>query len=162
VSETSSVLIICYGNPLRSDDGVAWHAARKLEQTLAEHEAEVVCIHQLVPELAETASRFSNVIFVDAAAPATAAQRPTGHIKIEELPRIGQEKTLGSSHSLSPFTVVSMAAQFYGTKLRAFTVTVTGEHFEHGESLSVPVAAALPDLVAQIESLARSCAKENS
>ena len=60
------VLVIAYGNPIRSDDGVAWHAAEEIRRKL-ESLVEVICVHQLTPELAEEISRVSTVIFVDAA-----------------------------------------------------------------------------------------------
>ena len=61
------LLIVAYGNPLRSDDGVAWRAAAALPETFLPEEAEIVTVHQLGPELAESASRSECVIFVDAA-----------------------------------------------------------------------------------------------
>lgn len=150
------LLIISYGNPVRSDDGVAWHAAKLLEGKFAASEAEILCIHQLVPELAETASLFGTVIFVDAEVRASLESAAPGHIRIAEITQTAREKeTVHASHALSPFTVIGMAVQFYGARLNAFTVTVTGQEFEHGESLSAPVAAALPELVRKIESLAR-------
>src|ERR1700758_3673560 len=76
-------LIIAYGNPLRSDDGVAWRAAEALRQKFSPAEVEIACLHQLAPELAETVSRFACVIFVDAAS-APHAGRP-GEIRVEEL-----------------------------------------------------------------------------
>jgi hypothetical protein len=59
------VLVIACGNPLRSDDGVAWLAAEQLRQTL-QPPAKVICVHQLTPELAEEASRAEIVFFIDA------------------------------------------------------------------------------------------------
>jgi hydrogenase maturation protease len=60
------VLIIAYGNPLRSDDGVAWQAAETLRRKLPSAQAEITCVHQLTPELAERLSRSQSVIFLDA------------------------------------------------------------------------------------------------
>jgi hydrogenase maturation protease len=59
------VLIVGYGNPLRGDDGLGWHAAEALRAALPE--AEILAVHQLTPELAEDASRAELVIFLDAA-----------------------------------------------------------------------------------------------
>ena len=61
------VLIVAYGNPMRSDDGLAWHAADKLEGKYSPSEVEILRVHQLAPELAENVSRSEAVIFVDAA-----------------------------------------------------------------------------------------------
>ncbi|MGB8062702.1 MAG: hydrogenase maturation protease [Candidatus Sulfotelmatobacter sp.] len=147
------VLIIAYGNPLRSDDGVAWHAVEALQQKFSPAEIEIACLHQLSPELAETLSRFRFVIFVDA------ASSPEGHpgeIRVEDLG--GKDPADSGSpffHALSPNAVIRLAETLYGAKPRAFALTVAGQNFDHGESLSPAVAAALPHLVARIEALAR-------
>ena len=60
------VLIIAYGNPLRSDDGVGWIVAEELRRRLASPEVEVLQLQQLLPEVAESVSRAETVIFVDA------------------------------------------------------------------------------------------------
>jgi len=150
------VLIIAYGNPLRSDDGVAWRAAEALRQKFSPAEIEIHCLHQLAPELAETVSRFPCVIFVDAA-----SSRDTGNpgeIRVEELS--GKDPADSGSpffHALSPLTIIRLAERLYGAKPRTFSVTVTGQNFDHGEALSPAVAAALPDLVARIQALVRDC-----
>ena len=60
------VLIVAYGNPLRSDDGVGWVVAEELRRRLASPEVEVLRLQQLLPEVAESLSRADAVIFVDA------------------------------------------------------------------------------------------------
>jgi hydrogenase maturation protease len=145
-------LIIAYGNPLRSDDGVAWRAAEVLRQKFSPAEVEIACLHQLAPELAETVSRFPCVIFVDAASSPHAGH--PGEIRVQELSRKDSSDS-GSplSHALSPNAVMRLSDTLYDAKPRAFAVTVSGQNFDHGESLSSAVAAALPDLVAQIQGL---------
>src|SRR5579862_9528285 len=54
----AKILIIAYGNPLRCDDGIAWRAADALAQKLSDSDVEIVRLHQLAPELAETISHF--------------------------------------------------------------------------------------------------------
>ncbi len=147
------VLIIAYGNPLRSDDGVAWHAAEALRQEFSPAEVEIACLHQLAPELAETVSWFPCVIFVDAASP------PEGHPGEIRVEKPGGKDSAESGgpffHALSPHAVVRLAEKLYGAKPRAFSVAMAGQNFDHGESLSPAVASALPDLVARIEALVR-------
>ena len=53
------VLILGYGNPLRSDDGLGWQVAVQLFRTNTSPEVLVLPCHQLTPELAEPISRFS-------------------------------------------------------------------------------------------------------
>ena len=148
------ILIVAYGNPLRSDDGLAWHVADALEDKLFHSDVEILRLHQLGPELAETVSRFRTVIFVDAAVP-TDDGNLAGEISIQEIPRarIEQETASRFSHSLSPVTVVALAMRLYGAAPKLFSATLTGSNFDHGESLSPKVAAALPRLVAGIKDM---------
>lgn len=142
------VLIVAYGNPLRSDDGVAWRAADALEGKFAPAEVETLRLHQLAPEVADTLRRFAAVIFVDAAA--TVHHSP-GEIRCEEI--IASDHENRFTHQLSPPAVLSLAAKLYNAKPRAFSATLVGQCFDHGESLSPAVLAALPSLVTQIETL---------
>jgi hydrogenase maturation protease len=144
------ILIVAYGNPLRCDDGIAWRAADALEGKFAAAEVEILRLHQLAPELAETVSRFGAVIFVDAAA---RSDTSAGEVGCEEIFPSASENRF--THQLSPHTVLSLAAQLYGACPRAFCVTSTGLCFEHGDSLSPEVAASLPGLVSRIEALVR-------
>lgn len=145
------VLIVAYGNPLRCDDGLAWHAADELEHKFPSSEVEIVCTHQLAPEMAETVSRFSAVIFVDAAAADMDGKVQPGQVVCEEVSQPAEQ--VHFSHHLSPAAVVALAKRIYGASLRAFSVTLTGECFDHGESLSPVVAVAIPKLVGRIDTL---------
>ena len=135
---------------MRSDDGLAWHAADELERKLPASEVEILRVHQLAPELAETVSHFAAVIFVDAAA---AENGQPGEVRCEEIREPAGEVRF--SHQLSPSAVFALAGKLYGARPRAFSVTLTGQCFDHGESLSPVVAAALPALVARVEGVAR-------
>jgi hydrogenase maturation protease len=145
-------LIIAYGNPLRSDDGVAWRAAEALRQKFSPPEIEIYCLHQLAPELAETISHLPCVIFLDAASSLDSGH--PGQIRVKELSGKDPADSLGPFfHALSPDAVIRLADTLYGAKPRAFAVTVIGQNFDHGEALSPAVASALPGLVARIEKL---------
>ncbi len=140
------LLIIAYGNPMRSDDGLAWHSAAALERKFSAGQLEIVRTHLLTPELAETVGRCVAVIFVDAAGNGSPGEIRSTQIG---LPHTGPR----FSHQLSPEAVVALARQLFGAKPSAFSVTLTGACFDHGESLSPTVEAALPALVARIEAL---------
>ena len=142
------VLIVAYGNPLRTDDGLAWRAAAALEDKFSCSDVEIVRIHQLTPELAETVSRCEAVIFVDAA---PALNGPPGEIRCAQIRP--SETPSGFSHQLAPEAIVALAHQLFAVRPAAVSVTLTGECFDHGESLSSVIAAALPALVARIETL---------
>lgn len=144
------VLILAYGNPLRSDDGVAWRIADALTGKYSDEEVEIVMLHQLGPELAESIRRTECVIFIDAAA----GPGCPGDVRITEISATGVSSAApGFCHAVSPSHVLTMAAQLYGAQPRAFSTTIVGLGFDHGESLSKPVQAAIPVLIERIEEL---------
>jgi hydrogenase maturation protease len=148
---TPPLLIVAYGNPLRSDDGVAWRVAAALQKIFPPDDAEILTLHQLGPELAESASRRQCVIFVDAAA----GPGHPGEVQAKEvLPSDSDTETSVFCHAMSPSHVLALAAQLYHSRPRAFSASVVGENFNHGESLSPAVEAAVPALLARIEELA--------
>ena len=153
LSTMPRILIIAYGNPMRSDDGLAWRAADELDKKFAGTDVEILRLHQLAPELAETVTRAKAIIFVDAAASNKTNGQPG---EVCSSPVDTPEGPPRFSHQLSPAAVVALARQLYGIDPRAFTVTLTGQNFDHGAALSSVVAAALPALVAQIEALVHS------
>jgi len=149
----SRVLIVAYGNPLRSDDGLAWHAAEQLEGKFPPEEVEILSVQQLGPELAELASHSECTIFLDAA-----DSGEPGDVQVTNLSadRTGPPQPSRFSHALSPATILGMASQLYSGRPQAFLATLCGQHFEHGESLSPVVQATLPTFVARIEELAHT------
>ena len=149
-----SILIVAYGNPLRSDDGVAWRAADALGGKFPESDVEIVCLHQLAPELAETVSHFAKVIFIDAGSEPACVP---GEIRVQQIHDEAGDSTHAApfSHTPAPATVLALASRLYGATPRAFTVTVAGGNFGHGQTLSPAVASALPRVISQIESLVR-------
>ncbi len=142
------VLIVAYGNPLRSDDGVGWVIAEELRSRLASPEVEIVRLQQLLPEVADSVSRTETVIFVDAS-----RDGEPGGIRCQ--PVAPPPARVQFSHQLSPAEVLGLACQLYGDTPRAFCVTLAGESFEQGEGLSQKVAARLPLLVAEVEKLTK-------
>jgi len=142
------VLIIAYGNPLRSDDGVGWVVAEELRRRLASPEVEVLRLQQLLPEVAESLSRADAVIFVDAS-----RDGQPGDVRCQ--PVTPPPAKVQFSHQLSPADVLGLASKLYGATPQAFSVTLTGHCFEHGEQLSERVAARLPHLAAAVEQLTK-------
>ncbi len=144
------VLIVAYGNPLRSDDGVAWQAADLLSEKFSDPDVEILRLHQLAPELAETLGGFERVIFIDAALHGPDI-RP-GAIRVEEINDQTPDMT-SFTHAFSPTKVLALGAELYGVTTRALSVTVQGANFDHGNVLSELVARALPELISTIERL---------
>ncbi len=149
----NSILIVAYGNPLRSDDGVAWKVAEALEGKFPPQQVEILTVHQLAPELADTASLFHGIFFIDAAPPGQTADSTPGQLQIEEIRTqdIDPNQTSRFSHALTPRGVLALTQALYHSFPEAFSITITGQHFDHGESLSPSVATALPELAGRIE-----------
>jgi len=145
------VLIIAFGNPLRCDDSLAWHAADRLAGRFPGEDVDILRTHQLAPDLAETISHCESIIFVDAASVEVPGNGHPGEIREIQVSSAGSTPRL--SHQLSPGALVSLARSLYDATPRAILVTLTGECFDHGESLSPVITAALPVLVARIETL---------
>jgi hydrogenase maturation protease len=141
------VLVIAYGNPLRSDDGVAWQAAEEIRRKLASL-VEVICTHQLMPELAEEASWADTVIFLDAT-----DNGDPGKVVCET---VSAEPTQSRfSHHLTPAQLLGLCDQLYEAKPRAFLISISGECFDHGDGLSPAAKSALPQSVAAVSDLLR-------
>ena len=143
----AQLLILGYGNPLRSDDSVGWKLAEQLWQTISSARVEVLALHQLTPELAEPLSRAEAVFFVDASCdgePGELTSKPV-------LPKSGPVQF---SHELSPEAILGLAWQLYGACPQAFAFTLSGEWFDHGERLSPKVALSLTHLTSLIRQIA--------
>ncbi len=138
--EADAVLVIAWGNPLREDDGLAWHVLeglRRLRPRPGLPPLHLRHAHQLTPELAEAVSHAAGVVFVDACRDG----RP-GEIRCQPvLPAAGSNPL---AHSLSPQGLLLYAEALYGRAPHAVAVSVTGERFGLGDQLSPVVRRALP------------------
>jgi hydrogenase maturation protease len=137
------VVIIGIGNPLRSDDGLGWRVA---DQFSRDRNLQVLKVHQLTPEIAETLRQVDLAIFVDAN-----AQGVPGTLRCERMHVEGAG--LRFSHHLRPTTLLKMAADLYGAKPVAYSVSLAGKSFAHGDSLSPETAEELPRVVAKLREL---------
>lgn len=136
----TNVLIIGYGNRLRSDDGLGPRAGEELSASLLAAEAEILVTHQLTPELAERISHVEAVLFIDAA-----HTGPRGEIRCRELQPYGTLSLF--AHQLTPEALMSLCCQLYGACPRGIEISFRGECFEVGEKLSAEVELALPHLI---------------
>ena len=140
IETPEAVLVIAWGNPLREDDGVAWHVVEGLRRLRPRPGLPALLLrhaHQLTPELAEPLSRASGVVFVDAR-----RDGPPGEVRCEPVvPATGSNPL---AHSLSPQGLLLYAEALYGRAPRAVVVSIAGERFELGEALSSFVRRAVP------------------
>ncbi|HSW41772.1 MAG TPA: hydrogenase maturation protease [Patescibacteria group bacterium] len=155
------VLVVGYGNTLRTDDGVGWHAARLLAGDARLAGAVVLAEHQLAPELALDLSLASLVILLDAS-----AETPAGTVTVRRIAEPGGLTPSGeirpgdpggtpgpTSHHVHPELLLSLALELYGWAPEAVVVSVGIADMSPGDRLTPSVEAALPavaDAVARL------------
>jgi hydrogenase maturation protease len=137
----AGVLVVGYGNPLRGDDGIGWHAARLLATDPRLDGARVLARHQLVPELAVDVSRAALVVLVDAA-----ADGDPGAVSVRRVqPRRTDPATW--SHHLDPESLAGLAKGLYGLVPPIVLVSVAAGSLAAGDRLSGALERALPEVV---------------
>jgi hydrogenase maturation protease len=131
-----SAVVIAYGNPLREDDGVAWIVGERLRQLRPD--VDVLTLHQLTPELAETLSDAQVAVFVDARVGGSAGEVST--CAIEPFAH-----SQAMTHGLGPEALLAYSLHLFGRAPRAYLVTVSGERFGVGCGLSDAATRAVPE-----------------
>ena len=138
----SRIMVVGFGNPLRSDDGFGWRATEELQQIIPGKDVEFVECQQLAPELAQKIAEKELVIFIDADSNGVA-----GEVHCYPVSAPKKDATVTMTHHLDPCALLGLARQLYGKVPEALVVSVTGECFGYGKQLSEPVASSLPGVV---------------
>ncbi len=135
---TNDLIVIGFGNPTRTDDGVGWHVADRIRDDRRFADTTVLAVHQLTPELADDLASARAAVFVDAS-----AGQP-GEVRVEtpEASEVG-----AWTHALDPGALLRLTQQLHGRAPTAMVVTVGGASFEAGTDLSPAVRAAVPAAV---------------
>ena len=136
------VLVIGYGNALRGDDGVGWHAAARLAGDPRLAGAEVLARHQLTPARPTDVAGASLGVVVDARADAGAP----GSVSVRRLRPRG-DAAPGWSHHLDPAALAGLAGALYGAVPPVVLVSVAVASLAGGDRLSPAVQEALPGVV---------------
>jgi len=147
----SVFLVVAYGNPLRGDDGVGWRIAESLPHT---PEREILCVHQLMPELCCRLCSADGVLFLDAGI----GDEP-GQVAVRTLEPDPEAGALG--HSVTAAALLTMTRQIFGRVPPACIETVCARDFSFGFELSPPVEAALPEARRKAESALAGLAGRN-
>lgn len=154
----AKVLVIGFGNPLRSDDSFGIQAVEKLKQAVGGTDIEFIECQQLTPELAEQVSRSELALFVDADMDGVSGTIHSHRILPTQRPSGG---TL--VHHLDPSTLLGLSERIFHRVPEAMLMTVTGECFGYGSQLSPEVAKALPGVVEHMrELIVERCANARS
>ena len=149
------ILILGYGNPLRSDDGLGWHVAVELFRANRSSDVEVLPCHQLTPELADPISKAGAVFFIDCT-----KEGVPGEFRWEELH--WQKGSVAFTHDLSPGVLLELASQLYGCCPRAFLLTICGDCFGAGATLSAIVTQQVPHLKERVRELIAECLADSA
>lgn len=134
-------LVIGYGNRLRGDDGVGPAVAEALKM---DGWAAIAC-HQLLPELAETISRYRRLVLVDACADA-----PPGEVRWREVESSNPPGGM-PIHGFDPAALLAMAARLYGSAPRTSMATIGGEQWDRLDELSPQVRRAMDQVCHDIQ-----------
>lgn len=134
---TPAVLLIGYGNLLRSDDGVGPAIVSRLAALFSDN-PRCACLmpHQLTPEIAELLACVDRVVFVDAS-----VEQAAGEIKIRRLdPEKASASPLG--HSATPEALLALSKALYHRAPRAWSIAVGVANLAVGDRLSPAVSRA--------------------
>ena len=138
--DKAKCLILACGNTLRSDDGLGPALAAWAEERFRnEPYVRVISRQQWTPDLAADIAAADSVLFVDAS-----VKSPAGRVSLVPVSsRV--DNAVPDSHHLSPNQLLGLTRSLYSSiKSHAMLLTVGIASTELGESLSAPVAAALP------------------
>ncbi len=133
-------LVVGYGNPLRSDDGVGPHVAREID-SLNLPDVETRSFHQLNPELVDEFSKYDLVFLIDAA-----EDGPPVHVRRTEERPGGRPST----HHFGPEDLLQLARSIGIRPPEMLLCTVRGENFEVGETISSTVLGRAREAVKKI------------
>ncbi len=141
-----NVLVIGWGNSLRSDDCVGLYAVRELQKMLQQPNVEFVECPQLQPELAERISHSDLAVFIDAATDGIG-----GEINYEPVRPARTSAIL--SHGSDPGTLLGAAKELYGHAPTALLATVSGECFGYGTKLSPEVEVSMKGVTQRVSEI---------
>jgi hydrogenase maturation protease len=137
----AEILVVGYGNDLRSDDGAGRVVASRIK-ALDLPGAHVRSQSQLTPELALEITRADVVVFVDA------------NVDCKEMGvhpvQAGERGTHPMSHHTDPAALLLLAGDLGRVPPRAYTVSIPATNLELGFDLSPATALAMEEAVEAI------------
>jgi hydrogenase maturation protease len=152
-SQSQSILVVGYGNPLRSDDGIGQEVANAVASWQRPN-VEAIAIHQLAPELAEKLAKADMAIFVD-------AYPAKGEQEVEVRPLAPAPTGTPSGHWCEPQILLAIAQALYGYYPRSWWVMVPGVNFTLGDRLSPLASQKMTAALESIDLLIKSATTES-
>jgi hydrogenase maturation protease len=126
------ILVLGYGNTLRSDDGVGYRVAAAVNSWQLPDVEGYPC-HQLTPDLAAEIAPRQRVIFVDAR---VADDEDSGQIQWEPVQPVAGTDAPISTHAATPAALMALARSLYSSTAIAHQLTIPALNFGFGESFS--------------------------
>ena len=141
----SEIVVIGYGNPLRSDDAAGPRAAATVAGW-ALPGVRALAVQQLTPELVEPLGPARVAIFVDAR-----RAGPGEAVRVQAI----EPEAIASTfvHACDPHGLLALAQAVYGSCPQAWLVTVPASDFALGEGLSPTARSGLVEAVRAIAGL---------
>lgn len=137
----AEILVVGYGNDLRSDDGAGRVVAARIEE-MGLPGVLVRSQSQLTPELALDIARADVVVFVDA------------NVDCKEMAvhpvQAGERGAQSMSHHTDPAALLLLAGDLGRVPPRAYTVSIPATNLELGFDLSPATAEAVEEAVETI------------
>lgn len=138
------LLVIGYGNTLRSDDAAGREVAETIEK-LQLPGVRVLSCDLLTPELADTISQVPKVVFVDASVEGAET------VRTRELAPAESSQIL--AHTADPRTLLAVARDVFGHAPQAWWLTIPVENLEIGEEISTKARAGIEQAIRHIQKL---------
>jgi len=145
----ADVLIIGYGNLLRSDDGAGRKVVEKLERDgLPGLSCDFLSCQHLLPEHAAEVTGYKLVFFIDAS-----LSEDPGDIVLHEISADnGADDTVEKfHHCTSPQGVLAAATRLYGTHCRAYLCRIGGRDFRVSDRISPDAHKGVDKAVTEIK-----------
>jgi len=142
----AEILVVGYGNDLRSDDGAGRVVAARIEA--ADHPGVIVRSQsQLTPELALDITRADVVVFVDANVD---CEQLTVHPVMP-----GEPGSQSMSHHTDPAALLLLAGDLGRVPPRTYVISIPATNLELGFDLSPPTAGAIERAVDAVVEIAK-------
>ena len=138
------LLVIGYGNPLRSDDGVGPALAATVGTWQLPGVRSMVC-HQLTPELVVPIAEAGQVVFVD-------ASKDYSFVRLRGVEPAQSTRTM--THVVDPSSLLQLTKELYDRCPAAQILTIPAEKFTFGETLSDICRDGMQTALARIRVLA--------
>jgi hydrogenase maturation protease len=142
------LLLVGYGNTLRSDDGVGPKVVEAIA-ALKLPGVETLIYDLLTPEVADPISRADTVVFVDAAIEASA------EVQLRALSPADSSQVM--AHAANPRTVLALARDVFGHTPKAWWLTIPVKDIGIGEHFSNLARKGVGRAIQKIRDLQQAC-----